>query len=162
MALLPCLPVSVDDFRESLGLSAHLLTHVHSSNLTGLRDGWKGGKIYCTKVTRELLLARFDIAPSRVMPLSLNIEHVLPARDPATGKEVLSNLTLIDANHCPGSAMFLFKGESLFKGEEGMKSNVSLHALSLLKCKVLCTTLSQPSTRMSCAAPRLGDAAPRS
>jgi Cft2 family RNA processing exonuclease len=113
MALLPCLPVSVDDFRESLGLSAHLLTHVHSSNLTGLRDGWKGGKIYCTKVTRELLLARFDIAPSRVMPLSLNIEHVLPARDPATGKEVLSNLTLIDANHCPGSAMFLFKGESL-------------------------------------------------
>ena len=113
MVALPGLPVSVDDSRESLGLSTYLLTHMHTDHLKGLRDGWKGGTIYCTRITRELLLTRFDISPSRVVSLDVDdVGHVLKAQDPCTGGDIWFNLTVIDANHCPGSAMFLIKSES--------------------------------------------------
>lgn len=107
---LPGVPIAVDDSREGLGLSAYLLTHMHTDHLKGLHDGWSAGKIYCTPVTRDLLLARFEISPSKVVALVVDQVHVLKVQDPDSCKDVYINVTVLDANHCPGSAMFLLQG----------------------------------------------------
>ena len=35
------------------------LTHFHADHIAGIKDGWEAGPIYCTAVTRALLLDKF-------------------------------------------------------------------------------------------------------
>lgn len=49
----------------------------------------------------------FQIKPNLLRSLSVGDSHIISV--PNTGEEI--TVTLIDANHCPGSAMFLFQGE---------------------------------------------------
>jgi hypothetical protein len=49
----------------------------------------------------------FQIKPNLLRPLSVGDSHIISV--PNTGQEF--TVTMIDANHCPGSVMFLFQGE---------------------------------------------------
>ena len=55
--------IIVDDFsiarREPNHTYTHILTHIHTDHLKGLSDGWDCGPIYCSRITKQLLLQRY-------------------------------------------------------------------------------------------------------
>lgn len=104
---------------------ACFLSHVHSDHLRGL-ESYKSPFIYCSAVTREILL-RLEKYPHR-MNFAKNIlesrkqtyRHLkkllrpIPLHTPtkielSPGKII--RVTLFDANHCPGAVMFLIEGD---------------------------------------------------
>ena len=54
--------------------NVYLLTHVHTDHLSGLKDGWKKGTIYCTEQSEVLLRTMFDLEVDRVKTLTLNVK----------------------------------------------------------------------------------------
>lgn len=103
---------------------ACFLSHVHSDHLRGL-ESFKSPFIYCSAVTRELLL-RLEKYPHR-MNFAKNIletrkqtyRHLktllrpIPLHTPTEIELFPGNsirVTLFDANHCPGAVMFLLEG----------------------------------------------------
>ncbi|KAL4444185.1 hypothetical protein ABPG75_011922 [Micractinium tetrahymenae] len=90
----------VDGFRfPSPAATAYFLTHAHSDHTTGLTSSWDAGPIYCSPITARILRHDFNIRPNRLRILELDRPVMIG------GVEV----TLIDANHCPGAVMLLFK-----------------------------------------------------
>ncbi|KAI9311947.1 DNA repair metallo-beta-lactamase-domain-containing protein [Dichotomocladium elegans] len=82
------------------GCEGYFLSHYHSDHYHGLSKSWSNGPIYCSKVTANLVKQELGVGPHYVMPLALDEKHQLT--------ETVS-VTLIDANHCPGSVLFLFE-----------------------------------------------------
>ncbi|KDQ11929.1 hypothetical protein BOTBODRAFT_113798 [Botryobasidium botryosum FD-172 SS1] len=99
------MPIAVDAFRYGKipGVTAYLLTHAHADHYTNLSASWKNGPIYCSEATANLIKHMLRVDPKWVHPLPLDVPTVLPNTG---GVEV----TLIEANHCPGSTLFLFDG----------------------------------------------------
>ncbi|KAF3394401.1 5' exonuclease Apollo [Penicillium rolfsii] len=117
----------VDYFRKSDDRPPPLacfLTHVHTDHLQGL-ESFRAPFIYCSPNTRELLL-RLEKFPRRmnfmqgiVEAKEVTYRHLykllrpIPLNTP-TEIELTPikriRVTLIDANHCPGSVMFLIEG----------------------------------------------------
>ncbi|GFY84777.1 similar to DNA LIGASE 6 [Actinidia rufa] len=98
--LIPKSRFVVDGFRFAGDFSvAYFLSHFHSDHYSGLNPNWSNGIIFCSLITSRLLIQILKISPLFVVPLSLS--------EPVTidGCEV----TLIDANHCPGAVQFLFR-----------------------------------------------------
>eukprot|EP00198_Chlamydomonas_reinhardtii_P013635 XP_001702972.1 predicted protein [Chlamydomonas reinhardtii] len=77
----------------------YFLTHAHSDHTIGLRKSFSAGVIYCSHVTARLLIHDMGIRPEVVRPLEVGVPVVI------SGVRV----TPLDANHCPGSVMFLFE-----------------------------------------------------
>jgi hypothetical protein len=71
---LPFTPLKLDHFRPEDGVEVFLLSHFHTDHMVGLCDGWNHGVIYCTAVTRALVLAAFQIDPWRLHTLPLDVE----------------------------------------------------------------------------------------
>ncbi|KAI1777228.1 Metallo-hydrolase/oxidoreductase [Hypoxylon cercidicola] len=105
---------------------ACFLSHVHSDHLAGL-DKLRSPFVYCSAATREILL-RLEKHPCRLNyakgiledPRLQTYKHLakvlkpIPLDTPAEielkpGKTI--QVTLIDANHCAGSVMFLIEGD---------------------------------------------------
>ena len=84
----------------------YFLSHTHADHTVGLRDGWKGGTVFCSEITKRLIELQFQDVSEHLIALPMN-ESVLFGVD-EDGKHV--NVTLLDANHCPGAVMFLFEG----------------------------------------------------
>ena len=84
--LLPSTPIAYDDFTSSPTRTGFiLLSHFHAGTLfhhflysvlvilisiidhyKGLTHNWKGAPIYCSILTRRILLQKWEIEPSRV------------------------------------------------------------------------------------------------
>ncbi|KAG8423367.1 hypothetical protein J3458_000268 [Metarhizium acridum] len=120
--------IRIDFFRrqpDQLPALACFLSHVHSDHLAGL-ETLRSPFVYCSQATREILL--------RLERYTCRINHVcgiLEARQQTYKhlRKVLKSLpleaptvielrhglniqvTLFDANHCPGSTMFLIEGQ---------------------------------------------------
>ncbi|KAI4858699.1 Metallo-hydrolase/oxidoreductase [Hypoxylon rubiginosum] len=105
---------------------ACFLSHVHSDHLAGL-DKLRSPFVYCSAATREILL-RLEKHPCRLNyargiledPRLQTYKHLarvlkpIPLDTPAEielkpGHNI--QVTLIDANHCAGSVMFLIEGD---------------------------------------------------
>jgi hypothetical protein len=81
--------------------TGYFLSHFHSDHYTRLSSNWRHGPIYCSKVTANLVAQKLQVDPQWIRPLPMDVECKIENSDVA--------VTLIDANHCPGSAILLFK-----------------------------------------------------
>ncbi|ORX61278.1 DRMBL-domain-containing protein [Hesseltinella vesiculosa] len=81
------------------GCHGYFLTHFHSDHYGGLKKSWVHGPIYCSKVTANLVQSQLQVGREYL--------HVLPL-DKVTALSDTVKVSLIDANHCPGSVLFVF------------------------------------------------------
>ncbi|XP_054836936.1 5' exonuclease Apollo [Eublepharis macularius] len=107
-ALIAGTPIAVDfwNIRNAGQARLFFLSHMHSDHTVGLSSTWNQ-PIYCSPITGQLLHLKLKVAKCWICPLEVGESHVLPID--GIGKETMT-VTLIDANHCPGSVMFLFEG----------------------------------------------------
>eukprot|EP00127_Corallochytrium_limacisporum_P002845 Clim_evm24s142 gene=Clim_evmTU24s142 len=78
----------------------YFLSHFHSDHYGGLTKHFDHGKIVCNQVTANLVNSKLGVAWEKitVVPMRKGVEF-------PGGVEVV----VVDANHCPGAAMFVFK-----------------------------------------------------
>ena len=102
--IMPGLFICVDAFRYGAvqGCNAYFLSHFHSDHYIGLTPSWCHGPIYCSHVTANLVRRQLRVDPKWVVDLEFDKKVEVPATQ---GVEV----TMIPANHCPGSSLFLFE-----------------------------------------------------
>uniref|UniRef100_A0A804R126 DNA repair metallo-beta-lactamase domain-containing protein n=1 Tax=Zea mays TaxID=4577 RepID=A0A804R126_MAIZE len=104
--------VSVDKF--SGGSQAYFLTHLHQDHTRGLGavGGWRHGPLYCSPTTARLLPIRFPgIDASLLRPLAPGASASIYLFSPSSGQSLSLHVTAIPALHCPGSLMYLFRGD---------------------------------------------------
>lgn len=102
--IMPGLFICVDAFRYGAvqGCNAYFLSHFHSDHYIGLTSSWCHGPIYCSHVTANLVRRQLRVDPKWVVDLEFDKKIEVPGTQ---GVDV----TMIPANHCPGSSLFLFE-----------------------------------------------------
>lgn len=102
--ILPGLFICVDAFRYGSveGCKAYFLSHFHSDHYVGLTSSWCHGPIYCSHVTANLVRQQLRVDPKWVLDLDFDRKVEVPGTQ---GVDV----TMIPANHCPGSSLYLFE-----------------------------------------------------
>ncbi|PNY29604.1 Spore wall maturation protein DIT1 [Tolypocladium capitatum] len=120
--------IRIDFFRKLEGAPLPLacfLSHVHSDHLAGLDSLWSPF-VYCSAATRAILLrlerypCRINYAQGILEARQQTYKHLgkvlkpLPLETPTIielqpGHHI--QVTLFDANHCPGAVMFLIEGD---------------------------------------------------
>ena len=102
--ILPGLSICVDAFRYGAveGCKAYFLSHFHSDHYIGLTSSWCHGPIYCSRVTANLVRQQLRVDPKWVFDLDFDRKLEVPGTQ---GVDV----TMIPANHCPGSSLYLFE-----------------------------------------------------
>lgn len=112
------MPIAVDAFRYGTipGVTAYFLTHAHSDHYTNLSSTWQSGPIYCSQGTANLIIHMLSVDRKWVHPLPMDVPTIIPNTN---GVQV----TLIEANHCPGSCLFFFEGlQTVDAGDSRIKS----------------------------------------
>jgi DNA cross-link repair 1A protein len=105
--ILPGFYICVDAFRYGAvkGQNAYFLSHFHSDHYIGLTASWSHGPIYCSKVTGNLVRQQLHVDPKWVVDLDFEKKTEVPGTEGV-------HITMISANHCPGSSLFLFEKET--------------------------------------------------
>ncbi|KAF8456002.1 DNA repair metallo-beta-lactamase-domain-containing protein [Terfezia claveryi] len=102
-------PVSVamDAFKYGAvpGVDAYFLSHFHSDHYGGLTSTWSHGLIWCTKVTANLVRQKLGVDGRWVREVEWGIATYVGGS--SEGETLWVHA--IPANHCPGSAIFLFE-----------------------------------------------------
>ena len=117
--------ISVDYFcGNKMSCSHFFLSHCHTDHIKGLDSQEfktlaqsSGVKIYCTTATGALVTRRSKL--TYLQPLFVFLELDEPYTIPVSKTETI-DVCLLDANHCPGSVMFLFgrgKESALYTGD---------------------------------------------
>ncbi|KAG9257871.1 DNA repair metallo-beta-lactamase-domain-containing protein [Emericellopsis atlantica] len=114
--IMPGFSICVDAFRYGAieGCQAYFLSHFHSDHYIGLTARWTHGPIYCSKVTGSLVRKQLGTAGKWVVAIDFDRSYEIPGTDGAT-------VTMIPANHCPGSSLFLFEKKMTTAGNSHMK-----------------------------------------
>ncbi|GMK55095.1 hypothetical protein CspeluHIS016_0201510 [Cutaneotrichosporon spelunceum] len=116
--VLTGMPISVDAFCYGAipGVNAYFLTHNHSDHYTNLSKSWQHGPIYCSETTANLVVLMLGVEPQWVHGIPDNEPFIIPNTGGVT-------VTLIEANHCPGSSIFLFEGrQTAHAGDSSFRS----------------------------------------
>ena len=102
--IMPGLSVCVDAFRYGKveGQNAYFLSHFHSDHYIGLTSSWSHGPIYASKVTCNLIRQCLRVDTKWLVPLEFEKKVEVP-----NTKGVF--VTMIPANHCPGSSLYMFE-----------------------------------------------------
>lgn len=102
--IMPGFHICVDAFRYGAveGCRAYFLSHFHSDHYIGLTANWTHGPIYCSRVTGSLVKSQLKTAEKYVVELEFEEKVPVPGTDGVF-------VTMIPANHCPGSSLFLFE-----------------------------------------------------
>jgi DNA cross-link repair 1A protein len=112
--IMPGFYICVDAFRYGAvkGQNAYFLSHFHSDHYIGLTSSWSHGPIYCSKVTGNLVRQQLRVDPKWVVDLDFEQKAEVPGTEGV-------HVTMISANHCPGSSLFLFeKGSGTAKNRK--------------------------------------------
>ncbi|KAK2030736.1 DNA repair metallo-beta-lactamase [Colletotrichum zoysiae] len=125
--IMPGFYICVDAFRYGAvkGCNAYFLSHFHSDHYIGLTANWTHGPIYCSKVTGDLVKMQLRVAAHWVRPLEFDETVDVPGTEGVT-------VTMIPANHCPGSSLFLFE-KTMGKGPSARKQRI-LHCGDFRAC----------------------------
>jgi len=93
----------VDGFEWDLGEGERcvswFLTHFHADHARGLTKGFDRGVVYASRVTTELVRRNVGVDASRLRALDIGVTARVDGVD----------VTLLEANHCPGAVMILFE-----------------------------------------------------
>ncbi|KAJ5091076.1 DNA repair metallo-beta-lactamase [Penicillium alfredii] len=118
--IIPGFSICVDAFRYGAveGCNAYFLSHFHSDHYIGLSKSWCHGPIYCSRPTANLVRQQLRIDPKWLVDLDFEATTEVPGTG---GVQV----TMIPANHCPGSSLFLF--EKSFRSGPNMRWQRVLH-----------------------------------
>lgn len=100
-----------DSHRE---INKYFLSHFHADHYMGIGKTWNQGMIYCSKITSKLLQVKFKILPETIVELE---------EDSWVAITELIDVMTMDANHCPGASIFLFRE----RNEEGQVVKRILH-----------------------------------
>jgi len=102
--IMPGFYICVDAFRYGKveGQNAYFLSHFHSDHYIGLTSSWCHGPIYASRVTCNLMKQQLRVDPKWIVPLEFEQKVEVP------GTKGVS-VTMIPANHCPGSSLYLFE-----------------------------------------------------
>jgi DNA cross-link repair 1A protein len=105
--IMPGFFIAVDAFRYGAvkGQNAYFLSHFHSDHYIGLTSTWSHGPIYCSKVTANLVRQQLRVDAKWVVALDFEERTEVPGTQGVF-------VTMISANHCPGSSLFLFEKET--------------------------------------------------
>ena len=87
----------------------------------GLYPSFRAGTIYCSQITASFITGDLRIPAHCV--------QALPMDTPVTIEGV--SVTLIDANHCPGAVLFLFRTKAPPSSEHPMQASVPQLAMLL-------------------------------
>ena len=87
------------------GVDAYFLSHFHSDHYGGLTSTWSHGLIWCTKVTANLVRQKLGVDGRWVREVEWGVATYVGGS--SEGETLWVNA--IPANHCPGSAIFLFE-----------------------------------------------------
>ncbi|KAF5615823.1 hypothetical protein F52700_13259 [Fusarium sp. NRRL 52700] len=121
--------IRIDFFRRNAAAQPPLacfLSHVHSDHLAGI-ESLRSPFVYCSAATKQILLrlerypCRINYAKGVLESRQQTFNHLrkvlkpLPLETPTSielcpGREI--QVTLFDANHCPGAVMFLVEGDN--------------------------------------------------
>lgn len=90
--------VDAFNYGNIAGISHYFLSHFHYDHYGGMTRKWHQ-PVICSPITAKLILLKIKVDAKYLKILHLN------------QPEIIENIqvTLLDANHCPGSVMFLFK-----------------------------------------------------
>lgn len=88
------------NFADTPEISQYFLSHFHADHYMGLRKSWDHGTIYGSEITINLMVNKFNV--------SRDIARSLPMNEETWFEPTISVIPL-DANHCPGAAVFLFQ-----------------------------------------------------
>ena len=98
--IMPDTTFTVDAFNYGTvpKITHYFLSHFHYDHYGGMTKSWRH-PVVCSPITAKLVLLKIRIDQKYIKAMHLN------------QPEVIENVevTLLDANHCPGSVMFLFK-----------------------------------------------------
>ncbi|KNA20102.1 hypothetical protein SOVF_055420 [Spinacia oleracea] len=101
--------ISVDQWAK--GSQAYFLTHLHSDHTRGLSSTWSNGPLFCSRTTAKLFPLKFpDFNFAFLRIVEIGSWHRLSLSSPSTGSPASIQFMPIDAFHCPGAVMFLFRG----------------------------------------------------
>ena len=125
--IMPGFFICVDAFRYGAveGCKAYFLSHFHSDHYIGLTSSWCHGPIYCSHVTANLVRRQLRVDPKWVVDLEFDKKVAVSETQ---GVEV----TMIPANHCPGSSLYLF--EKVVGKGKNPKSQRVLHCGDFRAC----------------------------
>ena len=123
-------PIIVDGFNyASSELSdCYFLTHFHSDHYGGLTKHFNCGSIYCSPSTCSLVKLKLNIPSKYLHALSLDKKHTVMCDG------VPVEVTLTDANHCPGAVLILFQFPNSGEGGRGNSKTV-LHTGDFRFCQ---------------------------
>ncbi|XP_022783826.1 5' exonuclease Apollo-like [Stylophora pistillata] len=129
-AVIPDTPIAVDFWRlrQCAHSSIFFLSHMHADHTVGLTSSWNTHPIYCSELTKKLVTAKIGVNSELVIGLPLDEPFVINLDE--QGQETMS-VTLIDANHCPGSVMFIFEGyfgKILYTGDFRHCERIATHS----------------------------------
>ncbi|KAF4394378.1 uncharacterized protein LOC115698822 isoform X1 [Cannabis sativa] len=91
---------------------AYFLTHLHSDHTKGLSSSWAKGPVFCSRLTAKLFpfkFPEFDLSLLRI--IRIGSWHSISLVSPSSGSKNVIQFMAIDAHHCPGAVMFLFRGD---------------------------------------------------
>ncbi|EDV20779.1 uncharacterized protein TRIADDRAFT_31281 [Trichoplax adhaerens] len=110
------------------GITAYFLSHFHSDHYYGLNKTFNA-KLYCNKITANLV--------SRMLHVEKQYITILPMHQSVVVDDV--EVTLLDANHCPGSAMFVFRlrNGSVHLHTGDFRASEEMEKLDILKNSVI-------------------------
>ncbi|XP_036355073.1 DNA cross-link repair 1A protein isoform X2 [Octopus sinensis] len=97
---IPGTNITVDAFKYGViqGCCAYFLTHFHYDHYQGLTKNFCQ-PLYCSEVTANLVKLKIGVLNQYIHPLPLYCPVIVESVE----------VTLMDANHCPGSVLILFK-----------------------------------------------------
>ncbi|KAJ9660776.1 DNA cross-link repair protein PSO2/SNM1 [Neophaeococcomyces mojaviensis] len=127
--IMPGLFICVDAFRYGKveGQNAYFLSHFHSDHYIGLTSQWCHGPIYASKVTCNLMRQQLRVDPKWIVPLEFEKKVEVPNTQGVF-------VTMLPANHCPGSSLYLFE-KVVGKNKDGSpRLNRILHCGDFRAC----------------------------